>query len=58
VSKRTLGILASVVGSAIGAWWMLTQRRERNSAAVTPARDQGRIIFDNTPSAADIDAIA
>ena len=29
MSKRTLGILATVVGSAFGAWWLTTQRRSR-----------------------------
>jgi hypothetical protein len=58
VSRRTLGILASLVGSAIGAaWWVMYQRRTRNTAALAPARDHGTVIFDNTPTAADIDAI-
>jgi len=57
VSKRTLGILASLVGSAIGAWWMMNQRRARNTAAPSTARDHGTVIFHNTPTAADVDAI-
>jgi hypothetical protein len=57
VSTRTLGILASLVGSAIGAWWVINQRRIRNSAGLTRARDHGTVIFDNTPSAAEIDAV-
>lgn len=56
MSKRTLGILASLVGSALGAWWVVNQRRTR-SAVPSPARDHGTIIFDNTPTAADVDAI-
>lgn len=55
MSKRTLGILASLVGSAFGAWWVMNQRRMR-LAAPGPARDNGTVIFDNTPSA-DVDAI-
>lgn len=57
MSKRTLGILASLVGSAIGAWWVMNQRRTRHTPALSPARDHGTIIFDNTPKASDVDAI-
>ena len=51
------GILASLVGSAIGAWWVINQRRVRNSGVLSPARDHGTVIFDNTPTAAQTDAI-
>ena len=57
MSTRTFGILATLVGSAIGAWWMMNQRRGRNAAALTPPRVHGTVIFDNTPSAANVDAI-
>ena len=57
MSKRTLGILATVVGSAFGAWWLTSQRRSRPAAALLPARDHGTVIFDNTPVASDVDAI-
>jgi hypothetical protein len=52
VNKRTLGILASVIGSAIGAWWLV---RQRSTAArtLTPAREHGTVIFDNTPVATE-----
>jgi hypothetical protein len=56
VSKRTWGILAGLMGSALSAWFVA----RRNAAArrqLTPAREHGTVIYDNTPSAADIDAI-
>ena len=49
MSTRTYGILAGMIGSAVGAWWY-TRYRTRNTAA---ARDRGTVIFDNTPAAAD-----
>jgi hypothetical protein len=57
MSKRTLGILATVVGSAFGAWWLTTQRRSRAARTLLPAREQGTIIFDNTPVASDAEGI-
>jgi hypothetical protein len=48
--------MASVVGSALGAWWWTTQRRPR-TPSLGPARDRGTVIFDNTPVASDVDAI-
>jgi hypothetical protein len=55
VNTRTLGILATVVGSALGAWWWTSQRRSRAAHELQPARDHGTLIFDNTPAAADTD---
>ena len=57
LSKRTLGILATVVGSAFGAWWLTTQRRSRAAGNLLPARDHGTVIFDNTPVASDVEGI-
>lgn len=45
MSRRTYGILAGVVGSALGAWWYARRR----SAAREGVR--GTVIYDNTPSA-------
>jgi hypothetical protein len=56
VSRRTLGILATVVGSAVGAWWLATQRGSRTSRTL-PARERGTVIFDNTPVASDTEGI-
>ena len=56
VTKRTLGILATMVGSAVGAWWLTTYRRTR-AFRTTPERARGTVIFDNTPVASDTDAI-
>jgi hypothetical protein len=53
VNRRTLGILATVVGSAIGAWWLTSQRRTRAAANLRTGRDHGTVIFDNTPAASD-----
>jgi hypothetical protein len=57
MSKRTLGILATVVGSAFGAWWVTTQRRSRSARNLLPARDQGTVIFDNTPVASEVEGV-
>ena len=51
VSRRTLGILATVAGSAIG-WWWTTQRRSAVSKPM-PGRDHGVVIFDNTPTVSE-----
>jgi hypothetical protein len=48
MSTRTYGILASVIGSALGAWWYARRR------AMVPSRrtaDRGTVIYDNTPTA-------
>ena len=59
MSKRTFGILASVVGSAVGAWWWTRQRTAAYNSAqrLTPARDRGTVIFDNTPQPVEGDII-
>ena len=54
MNRRTWGFVATVVGSALGAWYWTS--RMRNAAAhraerLTPARDHGTVIFDNTPAA-------
>lgn len=49
MTKRTFGILATVVGSAVGAWWLTTQRRSRGR---TVQASRGTVIFANTPVAA------
>jgi hypothetical protein len=56
MNTRMLGLFA-VVGSALGAWWWTTQRRSRTLQVRTSARDHGTVIFDNTPTANDVDAI-
>jgi hypothetical protein len=58
VTRRTYGILASVIGSAVGAWWYVRRRQAgslngRNGGN----RDRGRVIFDNTPTAVETPAI-
>jgi hypothetical protein len=51
VTKRTLGVFAGVLGSAVGAWWWSRQRAAAVRARA--ARDRGTIIFDNTPTAVE-----
>jgi hypothetical protein len=46
MSRRTYGILAGVIGSALGAWWY-----SRRRAADATGADRGTVIFDNTPTA-------
>jgi len=58
VSKRTFGILAGVVGSAVGAWWWNRQRVAQESVRqLTPARDHGTVIFHHTPQPVEGDII-
>jgi hypothetical protein len=56
VTRRTLGFLATLVGSALGAWWIASQQRGRTTNR-TSARDRGTVIFDNTPMAVDSEGI-
>jgi len=50
VTKRTFGILAGVVGSAVGAWLLNRQRVAMQDAQRLAAkRDHGTVIFHNTP---------
>jgi hypothetical protein len=55
VTIRTYSILASVIGSAVGAWWW-NRHRSGQTPGLTPAREHGTVIFDNTPTAADASA--
>lgn len=48
MSKRTYGILAGVIGSALGAWWYSRRRAFADSRTNS---DRGTVIFDNTPTA-------
>ena len=57
MTKRTLGILATVVGSAMGAWWLTTQRRSRLLRATAAQRDRGTVIYDNTPTPTGLEGI-
>ncbi len=57
MNKRTFGILAGVIGSAVGAWWWARQRSAAANRYLTPARERGTVIFDNTPTAAPDTAI-
>jgi hypothetical protein len=56
VSRQTLGFLVTVVGSALGAWWLASQRQAGVSRRL-PSRDHGVVIFDNTPTAVDGEVI-
>jgi hypothetical protein len=58
VNKRTLGILAGVVGSAVGAWLLNRQRLAARSAQrLAHRRDHGTVIFHNTPKPVEGDVI-
>ena len=58
MTKRTFGILAGVVGSAVGAWFWNRQRlAQRDAQELTQARDHGTVIFHNTPRPAEGDII-
>jgi hypothetical protein len=55
MNRKMFGLMA-VVGSALGAWWWSAQRRTRSSNGIQ-AREHGTVIFDNTPTASDVDAV-
>ena len=48
-----------MVGSAVGAWWLVRQRSLQQAAQqrLTPARDHGTVIFHNTPTAVEGDIL-
>ena len=46
VNRRTIGILAGVVGTGIAAWWWTTQRASGETMRHA-ARERGTVIFDN-----------
>jgi hypothetical protein len=48
MTARTYGILAGVLGSALGAWWY---SRRRTLPASRTAAGRGTVIYDNTPTA-------
>jgi hypothetical protein len=51
-------MLMAIVGSALGAWWVVTQQqRSRTARASTANRERGTVIFVNTPQASDADVI-
>ena len=52
MSKQTFGFLMAAVASAASAWWFAQQRRAQLARELTPARERGTVIFDNTPTAA------
>ena len=50
MSRRTLQVLAGVVGSAIVSWWWVRQWTARHTAENTPwDADRGTVIYSNTP---------
>ena len=51
MNNRTFGILAGVIGSALGAWWY-SRRLSTPTQSLTPPRQRGEVIFDNTPAVA------
>jgi hypothetical protein len=50
-------MLMAILGSALGAWWVVQQRARGTRSAASSASDRGTVIFDNTPRAADTDAV-
>ena len=52
MNNRTLGILAGVIGSAVGAWWYTRRFSTAAIETVDAGAQRGEVIFDNTPTAA------
>jgi hypothetical protein len=50
LSTRTYGILAGIIGSAIGAWWWLRHRGQDGEGA----SQRGTVIYNNRPTATDL----
>ena len=48
LSRRTYGILAGVIGSAVGAWWW--SRQYALSVSADSDSSRGTVIFHNTPT--------
>ena len=46
MAKRTYGILAGIIGTAVGTWWWRRRTREQAQRS----HERGTTIFDNTPS--------
>ena len=58
VTKRTFGILAGVVSSAVGAWLLNRQRiAVRNVQRLASKREHGTVIFHNTPKPVEGDVV-
>lgn len=54
MTRRTIGVFAGLVSSAVGAWYWARQRAARHGGTGhTPARERGTVIFDNTPKATE-----
>jgi hypothetical protein len=59
LSTRTFGILAGVIGSAVGAWFWSRQRAALAKAAGNRngGWDHGTVIFSNTPTAGEANVL-
>jgi hypothetical protein len=44
-----------MVGSAVGAWLMVSRQQRARAASLATAR--GTVIFDNTPRPSDVDPV-
>jgi len=51
-------MLLTMVGSVLGGWWLVSQQRARASRSMAARPDRGTVIFDNTPRAADSEAMS
>jgi hypothetical protein len=49
LNRRNIGILAAAIGSAFAAWYWSRHRAVGRSVHMTPARERGELIYDNTP---------
>lgn len=47
MTNRTYGVLAGLIGSAVGAWFY---SRYRQASIDRSVASRGKVIFDNTPT--------
>jgi hypothetical protein len=56
VTTRNVGMLLTVVGSALGAWWLVMQRA-RMARLETAQAGRGTVIYHNRPEPSEAETI-
>lgn len=53
--KQTVGLIVGIAAAAFATWWMM--RRQTGARQESSRRDRGVVIYDNTPTATEAEAI-